>query len=101
MFRGRTDRGHVQGGAKLGESPLAQLVIVSNRVAIPEKDAKLRAGGLEVAVNAAFKDRSGIWFGWSGKVITRTKVAIQKVVRDNVTYITLDLSKDDHQEYYN
>jgi trehalose 6-phosphate synthase len=80
---------------------LAQLVIVSNRVATPETDAKLRAGGLEVAVNAAFKNRSGIWFGWSGKVTTGTKIATQKVVHDNVTYITFDLSKEDHQEYYN
>ena len=80
---------------------LAQLVIVSNRVAIPEKSEKLRAGGLEVAVDAAFKHRSGIWFGWSGKVTTRTKVATREVVHGNVTYITLDLSKEDHQEYYN
>jgi trehalose 6-phosphate synthase len=80
---------------------LAQLVIVSNRVAIPEKKSKPRAGGLEVAVNAALTHKSGIWFGWSGKVTTRTKIARRKVVHDNVTYITLDLSKDDHQEYYN
>ena len=80
---------------------MARLVIVSNRVAIPEKNALARAGGLEVAVNAAFKNRSGIWFGWSGKITTRTKIATQKVVHDNVTYITLDLSKEDHQEYYN
>jgi trehalose 6-phosphate synthase len=80
---------------------LAQLVIVSNRVAIPEKNAKPHAGGLEVAVNAALKHKSGIWFGWSGKVTTRTTIATQEVVHDKVTYITLDLSKEDHQEYYN
>jgi trehalose 6-phosphate synthase len=80
---------------------LAQLVIVSNRVAIPDKNAKPHAGGLEVAVNAALKHRSGIWFGWSGKVTTSTKIATQVVVHDEVTYITLDLSREDHQEYYN
>ena len=80
---------------------MAQLVIVSNRVAIPEKNAKPHAGGLEVAVNAALKHKSGIWFGWSGKVTTRTKIATQEVVHDKITYITLDLSKEDHQEYYN
>ena len=80
---------------------MAQLVIVSNRVAIPEKNAKPHAGGLEVAVNAALKHKSGIWFGWSGKVTTHTKIATQKVVHDQVTYITLDLSKEDHKEYYN
>jgi len=74
---------------------------VSNRVAIPEKSAAQRAGGLEVAVNAAFEHRPGVWFGWSGKVTTHTKIATQQVVHNQVTYITLDLSKEDHKEYYN
>jgi trehalose-6-phosphate synthase len=64
---------------------LAQLVIVSNRVAIPEKNAKARAGGLEVAVKAALKHKSGIWFGWSGMVATRTKIDTQRVVHDGIT----------------
>ena len=72
----------------------------SNRVAIPEKNAKLHPGGLEVAVDAAFKHRSGIWFGWSGKITAHTRITTQKA-HDNITYITLDLSKEDHQEYYN
>jgi trehalose 6-phosphate synthase len=80
---------------------LARLVIVSNRVAIPEKSAAQRAGGLEVAVNAAFEHRPGVWFGWSGKVTTQTKIATQQVVHNQVIYITLDLSKEDHKEYYN
>ena len=101
MSHGRTDLGCDLVVVELGEPLLAQLVVVSNRVAIPEKNAMLRAGGLEVAVNAAFKNRSGIWFGWSGKVTTRPKIATQEIVHDNVTYITLDLSKEDHQEYYN
>jgi trehalose 6-phosphate synthase len=71
---------------------LGQLVIVSNRVAIPEKNAMARAGGLEVAVKAALKHKTGIWFGWSAKVATHTKIATRKVVHDKVTYITLDLS---------
>jgi trehalose 6-phosphate synthase len=80
---------------------LGQLVVVSNRVGIPEKNVSARAGGLEVAVKAALKHKSGIWFGWSGKVATHTKIATQKVVHDKITYITLDLSKEDHHEYYN
>jgi trehalose 6-phosphate synthase len=80
---------------------LGQLVIVSNRVAIPDKNAKARAGGLEVAVKAALKRKSGVWFGWSGEVATQTKIATQKVAHDAITYITLNLSKEDHQEYYN
>jgi len=34
---------------------LGQLVIVPNRVATPNKNAKPRGGGLEVAVNTAFE----------------------------------------------
>jgi trehalose 6-phosphate synthase len=101
MFHGPTDPCREQAVAALGEPLLAKLVIVSNRVAIPEKNANLRAGGLEVAVNAAFKNRSGVWFGWSGKITTRTTIASHEVVHNNVTYITIDLSKEDHQEYYN
>jgi hypothetical protein len=62
---------------------LGQLVIVSNRVAVPEKNAKARAGGLEVAVKAALKQKSGIWFGWSGKVATQTKIATPSGNRSN------------------
>ena len=80
---------------------MGQLVIVSNRVAIPDKNVTARAGGLEVAVRAALKQKSGVWFGWSGRIATHTEIATQKVVRDEITYITLDLSKADHQEYYN
>ena len=80
---------------------MGQLVVVSNRVAIPERNAKARAGGLEVAVRAALKHKTCTWLGWSGKVAPRAKIATQKVVHDKITYITLDLSKEDHQEYYN
>jgi trehalose 6-phosphate synthase len=79
---------------------LGQLVIVSNRVAVPEKNAKARAGGLEVAVKAALKHKTCTWFGWSGKVVAHGKIATQTVMHDKITYITLDLSKEDHQEYY-
>lgn len=80
---------------------MGQLVIVSNRVAIPEKNTKARAGGLEAAVKAVLKRKSGIWFGWSGKVAAHGKISAQQVVHDRITYITLDLSKENHQEYYN
>ncbi len=82
---------------------MPQLVIVSNRVAIPDKNAKARAGGLEVAVKAALKHKFGIWFGWSGKVATgHQDVDTHRIAHDEgITYITLDLSKEDHHEYYN
>jgi trehalose 6-phosphate synthase len=80
---------------------LGKLVVVSNRVAVPEKIAKVRPGGLEVAIKAALKDKTGIWFGWSGRIAAQAKITTRKIVYDNITYITLDLSKEDHHEYYN
>ena len=79
---------------------MARLVVVSNRLSLPG-DAQARAGGLAVAMREALRERGGIWFGWSGKVATHTKITQQHVVHDKITYITLDLSKEDHQEYYN
>jgi len=79
---------------------LAQLVVVSNRVSVPDEGA-VRAGGLEVAVKAALKRMSGTWFGWSGRVTPRSKIETQSIVRDKITYIVCDLAKEDYQEYYN
>jgi trehalose 6-phosphate synthase len=80
---------------------LAKLVIVSNRVAVPDDKGKARAGGLEVAVNASLKRTSGTWFGWSGRITARSKIEMRRIERDKVTYIVIDLPKEDYQEYYN
>jgi trehalose-6-phosphate synthase len=45
-----------------------RLILVSNRVNVPIAGVPRQAGGLTVAVNAALKQREGVWFGWSGKV---------------------------------
>jgi trehalose 6-phosphate synthase len=73
--------------------------VVSNRVGIP--DGGTRAGGLEVAIRPALKKRGGVWFGWSGKVTDGVPSAAKTFVKDNVSYVTVDLQKDDHEEFYN
>jgi trehalose 6-phosphate synthase len=78
---------------------LARLVVVSNRVSIP--DGTNRAGGLEVALRPALEHRGGVWFGWSGKAVAQSQVKRHTVVQKNVTYVVTDLSTEDHQEYYN
>jgi trehalose 6-phosphate synthase len=78
---------------------LARLVVVSNRVSIP--DGTSRAGGLEVALRPALEHRGGVWFGWSGKAVAEAQVKRHTVVQKNVTYVVTDLSTEDHQEYYN
>jgi trehalose 6-phosphate synthase len=78
-----------------------RLIIVSNRVAVPEAPRAPLAGGMAVAVKAALKNRSGMWFGWSGKVTDEPAGEPQEVEVNKVTYVLIDLSKNDIQEYYN
>ncbi len=81
---------------------MSRLIVVSNRVSIPDPEGPRQAGGLAVAVDAALKRREGIWFGWSGKVSDDAATAEPRVVeRRGRTVITLDLSTLDFQEYYN
>jgi hypothetical protein len=44
---------------ELGGSMGSRLIIVSNRVAVPETPRKPQAGGMAVAVKAALKNRIG------------------------------------------
>ncbi|HET7849274.1 MAG TPA: trehalose-6-phosphate synthase [Pseudolabrys sp.] len=76
---------------------MARLVVVSNRVSIPDRGA--RAGGLEVAIKAALKHQHGLWFGWSGRIDGRNQP--KTLESGNLTYVTVDLSRDDYQEFYN
>jgi trehalose 6-phosphate synthase len=83
-------------------APSSRLVVVSNRVSVPDPEGPRQAGGLAVAVDAALKRCDGIWFGWSGKVTEDASAAEPHIVeRRRRTLITLDLSPVDFQEYYN
>jgi trehalose 6-phosphate synthase len=79
---------------------MPRLVIVSNRVADPRHPA---AGGLAVALGDALTQTGGLWFGWSGDIVEdgvagEGEVHEQRVGR--VRYVTLDLSRTDHDAYY-
>ena len=78
---------------------MARLVVVSNRVGVPEGGA--RAGGLEVSIRPALRKRGGVWFGWSGKVADSDPGPAKTVERDNIAYVTVDLRQDDYDEFYN
>jgi trehalose 6-phosphate synthase len=81
---------------------VSRLIIVSNRVSVPDPEGPQQAGGLAVAVNAALKRREGLWFGWSGKVSEDSAGSEPRIVqRRRRTTITIDLSPSDYQEYYN
>lgn len=58
-------------------------------------------GGLAVALQAALETWGGIWFGWSGEVRSPPETAPRIVESGAVTYATVDLAKQDYEEYYN
>jgi trehalose 6-phosphate synthase len=80
---------------------LTRLIVVSNRVAIPEKTGKGAAGGLAVALQEAFRAYQGLWFGWSGKVAAQPASEPRIVDRGRVQYALMDLTSQDRREYYN
>ncbi|KQV84205.1 alpha,alpha-trehalose-phosphate synthase (UDP-forming) [Rhizobium sp. Root1220] len=80
---------------------MGRLVIVSNRVPVPEKGGIAPAGGLAVALKAALEERGGIWMGWSGKSSGDTDpgpLSLQE--QGNITYALTDLTGKDVEEYY-
>ena len=79
---------------------MARLVVVSNRVAVPDANGKIPPGGLAVAVNAAMRNREGMWFGWSGEV-NENPPPPSHLTADNVEYVLTDLRPADFQSYYN
>lgn len=46
---------------------MSRLVVVSNRIAIPD-GSKVSAGGLTVGIMDALKTTGGMWFGWNGEI---------------------------------
>ncbi len=80
---------------------MSRLILVSNRVAVPQAGGKAVAGGLAVAVNAALKNRSGVWFGWSGRITEEPSDRPIVTTRSKVKYAVIDLKDSDYQEYYN
>ncbi len=78
-----------------------RLIIVSNRVALPDAGRKQMAGGLAVAVKAALRNRTGVWFGWSGDISDQQAAEPRFVQRNRVAYAVIDLTNTDFQEYYN
>jgi trehalose 6-phosphate synthase len=78
-----------------------RLVLVSNRVAVPGREAGSQAGGLAVAVHPVLRRHPGIWFGWSGHVAAKSGVTVQTIQRGHQSYVLTDLIEEDYQEYYN
>ena len=80
---------------------MARLVVVSNRVTVPNPNDSDRAGGLAIVIRQVLMRHPGIWFGWSGKVTAKSEASVYTIERGNQSYILTDLTKNDYEEYYN
>lgn len=77
-----------------------RLVIVSNRVAVPQNDQPA-AGGLAVGVLGALKEHGGIWFGWNGELTASEGSDPEITHHGNIDYVTVSLNATDYEQYYN
>lgn len=81
---------------------MARLIVVSNRVSVPQAAGAPGAqGGLAVALNSALREHRGIWFGWSGQETEEFTGHLNMQRNDDVTTATIDLEPQDIEEYYN
>jgi trehalose 6-phosphate synthase len=86
---------------QLRAPPRRRLVVASNRLA-PVERGKSSTGGLAVAVQSALNQSGGIWFGWSGQVVTGGAPSTPHIVEaGSLIYATVDLNRQDYEEYYN
>lgn len=81
---------------------MSRLVVISNRVAVPDaRGATGAQGGLAGALQAALKRRDGLWVGWSGNEVEDPAPQPEIVTTHGVTTATVDLAPRDVNEYYN
>ncbi|HEU4820589.1 MAG TPA: trehalose-6-phosphate synthase [Qipengyuania sp.] len=81
---------------------MSRLVVVSNRVAVPEsRGAQGAQGGLAGALNAALQATGGLWFGWSGNETEEPDAHPAISEHHGVTMAVVDLTPQDVDEYYN
>ena len=80
---------------------MSRLIVVSNRVQPPVGEGSGSQVGLAVALSAALREYSGIWFGWSGETTDSFTGHINFQRTEGVTTATIDLEEQDVDEYYN
>jgi trehalose 6-phosphate synthase len=80
---------------------MTRLIVVSNRVNPPGGAGEESVGGLAMALAAALREYSGLWFGWSGKTTPHFTGAPETQTVAGVTTAVIDLEEADLDEYYN
>lgn len=79
----------------------SRLVVVSNRIAIPD-GSKASAGGLAVGIVEALKSTGGVWFGWNGNIseIGEEEDELSQLEQGGITYASFGLNQNDYDLYY-
>ncbi|HET9231419.1 MAG TPA: trehalose-6-phosphate synthase, partial [Vitreimonas sp.] len=80
---------------------MTRLIVVSNRVTPQQAESGASQGGLSMAISAALREYSGIWFGWSGNSTSEWTGELNEQNVGGVTVTTVDLEEQDIEEYYN
>jgi trehalose 6-phosphate synthase len=80
---------------------MSRLIVVSNRVTPQQAESGASQGGLSMAISAALREYSGIWFGWSGNSTSEWTGELNEQNVGGVTVTTVDLEEQDIEEYYN
>ncbi len=78
---------------------MSRIVVISNRVSLPDEAGNPAPGGLAVAVEAAMRGYDGVWFGWSGNV-AESPGDLVHIQRGHVSYVLTDVRPADFEEYY-
>lgn len=81
---------------------MSRLVVVSNRIAVPD-GSKASAGGLAVGILDALKTTGGLWFGWNGDISAigeEDNEEIDIVKQEGITYASFPLNQNDYDLYY-
>ena len=81
---------------------MSRLVVVSNRIAVPD-GSKASAGGLAVGILDALKTTGGLWFGWNGDISAigeEDNEDLDIVKQEGITYASFPLNQNDYDLYY-
>ncbi|GLR11053.1 alpha,alpha-trehalose-phosphate synthase [Mixta theicola] len=81
---------------------MSRLVVVSNRIAVPD-GSTASAGGLAVGILDALKTTGGLWFGWNGEISAISEEddeEIDIVKQEGITYASFPLNQNDYDLYY-
>ena len=102
LFDGRADPERDAAVEKLGGPLLARLVVVSNRVAVPDgKAAGAPAASKWPSRRRCATGRASGSAGAARSPATARRSRPRTIEHDNIDYVVTDLGEEDYKEYYN